>query len=390
MMNTVEIFNSFRDVHKQLSALKPTQNETVSGNITMTAENLSVLKRAVLADIQSGAVYYDKNHPDLAEYGEHLVELGADVNLELTIPKHVYQSWDWLLSKQDNRLVIPQHFMIIDEDYRIYSDDEDHPLVNSYRKVIELITHLKNVVDHENNPASLVYLCHSKLTVDIVYGKQALENLNASNFEMFTETMQEPEHGNQKKYILQEILFNMLLQVIQRDRFESLLIRLQEFLIQFEHGYRLFVTSFSFDNVRREYEEKYREYNGKLNASISDVATKALATPITMLFSISNISATSTAVSNYAIAVSSILVSTFIIFLVRSNSDNLSAIEDEYTNLFNRLASELIGNNATAVTALRDKLNKRVSISHSLHKLTMTSAIASSIFVVGYLFWLTW
>lgn len=389
MMTTVEILESFRDVHKLLSALKPSQNETVSGNITMTAGSLSVLKRAVLADIQSGTVYYEKNHPDLTEYGERLVALGASVNLELTIPRHVYQSWDALLSKQDNRLAIPQYFMIIDEDYCIYSDSDDHRLVSAYRKVIELIDYLKDTADHENNPASLVYLCRSKLNIEIVYGQQALAALNTSSFGMFTGTMQDNTHTTQKRYLLQETLFNMLVQVETNARFESLLHRLQEFFIQFEHSYRLFVTGFSFDDVRREYEEKYREYNGKLNTSINDVATKALATPITMLFSISNISATSTAASNYAIAVSSMLVSVFIIYLVISNEDSLSAIQDEYSSLFNRLASELIGDNSITVKELKDKLDKRVSASQNLHKLTMVSAIASSVFIVGYLIWLT-
>lgn len=392
MMNTVEIFESFRDVHKLLSKLEHSQNETVSGNITMTEEALSVLKRAVLADIQSGSVYYDKRHPDLESYGELLVKQGAEVTLELTIPRHVYQSWDELLSKQHNRLVMPTNFMIIEDNYYIYSNDDDCPLIRSYKKTLDLIGYLKSVADHENSEISFVYLSRSKLTIDIVYGKQALEYLNVSNFEILTEIMQEPEHSNQKKYILQDILFNMLLQVPQRDRFESLLNRLQDFLIQFEHGYRLFVTSFSFDNVRREYEEKYREYNGKLNTSINDVATKSLATPVSMLFSISNISATSTAASNYAIAVSSVLVSTFIIFLVRSNADSLVAIIDEYTKLFDRLALELIGNASIEndVTELKAKLNKRVTVSQNLNILTMASAIASSVFVVGYMFWLTW
>ncbi len=363
----------------------------------MTAENFSLLNRANNFDlIPAGTVYFNKDHLDITEYGEQLVKLVATVNLSLSNPKHVYLTWDELLSNHDNRLAIPAHFMVINDGYCIYSRDDDHPLINAYRDVVKLIDYLKVTADHENSATSLVYLGRGKLTIDIIYDKQVLDCLNSTNFGMFTDTMQEPEHTTQKKYIFQEVLFNMLLQVIQKERFGSLLNRLQEFLIQFEHGYRLFVTSFSFDNVRREYEEKYREYNGKLNTSINDVATKALATPITLLFSVSNINVNSTAISNYAIAISSLLVSTFMLFLLRSNADNLQAIKEEYTSLFQRLISEFTSNtsndagNKSEVEKLKIKLDKRVSASQDLHKITMVSAIASSAFVIGYLFWLTW
>lgn len=397
MFVTVEALEIYRDIHRQIIESNPSRNDTMSVVISMTAENLSLLIRANDFDLIPGnSVLFEKDQLPITEYGEKLVKLGAKVSLTLSNPTNVYQTWDELLSNQDNRLAVPAHFMVINDGYCIYSHDDNHTLINAYRVIVKLIDYLKFAADHENSATSLVYLGRGKLTVDIIYDKSALDSLNSTNFGLFIDTMQEPEHTTQKKYIFQEVLFNMLLQVIQKERFESLLKRLQEFLIQFEHGYRLFVTSFSFDNVRREYEEKYREYNGKLNTSINEVATKALATPITLLFSISNISVTSTAISNYAIAISSILVSTFMLFLLRSNADNLQAIKEEYTNLFQRLALELATNkgdelgNKNDVEKLKFKLDKRVSASQNLHKITMVSAIASSAFVICYLFWLAW
>ncbi|WP_429153876.1 hypothetical protein [Aeromonas veronii] len=388
-------FETFEILCRTLEFQNPANNGSISGSITITNENLDILDHAdSLGLIQSGCVQFKTASLELSKDGKRLADRNSTVNLTLTIPKHAYQNWDELLSNQSNRLAIPNRFMIIEDNFCIFSHNDDHQLVNAYRDIVKLIDCLKSAADHENNATSFVYLSRSKLTIDIKYIKKDLENYNVSGFKLFTETMQSEDHATQKKYILQDTLFNMLLQIDAKDRFEVLLRRLQDFLIQFEHGYRLFITSFSFDNVRREYEEKYREYNGKLNTSINEVATKALATPITMLFSISNINSTSTAVSNYAIAIASILVSTFMIFLVRSNADNLQAIKDEYSNLFKRLASELASDsnsvNINNVEELKNKLDKRVTASQDLHMITMVSAIASSVFVIAYLFWLTW
>lgn len=387
----------FGELHNLLNDVTTSENCYVSGSLIVTETTLPILLRATDVDlVMSGCVVFRTDSLSIRDYGKRLAERCATVNLSLVVPKHAYQDWDDLFSNQDNRLEIPDCFMIINDRYCIYSHDDNHPFVNSYRTIVNLIGYLKDVADHENSETSLVYLGHSKLTIDIIYNKKTLENLNSFGFDVFTETMHHQEHAKQKKYILKEVLFNMLLQIAERERFNSLLDRLQEFLMHCEHGYRLFVTSFSFDNVRREYEEKYRDYNSKLNSSINDVATKALATPVTLLFSISNISATSTAVSNYSIAVSSILVSTLMLFLVKSNSDNLQAIEDEYTSIFKRLALELVTDvngetrNKCDVEKLKDKLDNRVATSQNLNKITIISTIASSLFVIGYLLWLTW
>ncbi|WP_148612174.1 hypothetical protein [Aeromonas sobria] len=396
MASTVEILNCFGEIHKKLDNLNFSENNTASGNLLMTADVLSLLNRAIKADlIPSQTVYFNKNHIDISEYGERLVLQNAYVEIIVSVPPHTYRAWDEFLGKESNRIMVPKHFLIIEDDYSIYSAHSKNKLITSYKTVIELIGFLRDAADHENNVSSFVYLGNSKLTIDISYDKKGLEAMNTSGFEVFTETMLDKEHARQKKYILQEVLFNMLLQTPESDRFTSLLRRLQDFVMQCEHGYRLFVTSFSFDSVRREYEEKYREYNFKLNSSISDVATKSLATPITMLFSISNISSSSTSVGNFAVAVSSMLVSIFIIFLVRSNADTLDAIKNEYTVIFDRLLCELVaGSDINAgrksdVELLKNKLDSRVSTSENLNKLTVISAIASSIFVVIYLLWIS-
>ncbi|MGL5451905.1 MAG: hypothetical protein ACRDBT_05780 [Aeromonas sp.] len=363
----------------------------------MTPEVLSLLNRAIAADlIPSQTVHFNnKDHLDISEYGDRLVSSRANVEVLISMPTHSYRSWDELLKKERNRIVMPSHFLIIEDDCTIYSPNSDYELIKSYAAVTSLINFLKSAADHESYESSFVYLGSSKLTIDIIYNKESLESVNVLGFELFTETMLDNEHARQKKYILQDVLFNMLLQVNKPDRFDSLLSRLQDFVIQFEHGYRLFVTSFSFNSVRREYEDKYREYNTKLNSSISDVATKALATPITMLFAVSNITPASTAIGNYAVVVSSMLVSIFIAFLVKSNADSLNVIKVEYTDLFARLSSELMSGNVmnangrSDIDTLKDNLDARSAVSHNINKLTLMSAVASSIFVILYLIWVS-
>lgn len=397
MSTAIDKLVAFRDMCLLLKGqeLIPTANGHISCVVTITHENIaSILNADSLGIILSGCVQFKNDSLELSRYGQKLADSKAKVNLSLSMPKNAYQSWSALLSVKKNRLAIPDFFMIIDENFKIFSTRDDHPLVNSYRNIIVLIEQLKNIADHENGPGSLIFLGRSKLTIDINYNKNALETLNAAGLERLTEIMRSEEHITQKKLILQETLFNMLLQVNPNSRFEILLQRLQDLFIQFEHSYRFFITSFSFEEVRKEYEEKYREYNSKLNSSINDVATKALATPITMLFSISNITTSSTIISNYAIAISAILVSTFIIFLVQSNINNLSVIKDEYKNLFERLSSHLtIGDAITTgieneIKGIIQRLDKRVIISENLNKITISSAIMSVIFIISYLFWI--
>ncbi|HGA9114021.1 TPA: hypothetical protein ACITTR_004617, partial [Salmonella enterica subsp. enterica serovar Saintpaul] len=69
------------------------------------------------------------------------------------------------------------------------------------------------------------------------------------------------------------------------DSFRKLLAEFTLFSLVFEENYRAFSVGFSFDKIRKEYSERFRDYLSKLNGIMYDTLTRALSIPISSLIS---------------------------------------------------------------------------------------------------------
>ena len=132
----------------------------------------------------------------------------------------------------------------------------------------------------------------------------------------------------------------MLSGIQKNARLTYLLTNFGEFSKRLSENYHLFVSEFSFDEVRKEYEESKREYLTKLNDIFSSVQTKMLGIPVSLAVASIKISPIIDANSFWSnlLLFTAVWVYSYMMFsLIKNQTHTLSSVRDEYQSQMNRL-----------------------------------------------------
>lgn len=245
-------------------------------------------------------------------------------------------------------------------------DTKDRELVFLYRKKIRLIA------SYSTNILSCEF--------------DGLEKFNRSLGEL-----DEDSHKDAKKHLLQNTLVNMLNFVDEKDRFEFLLKNFTKFSIKFDDAYNAYVVGFSFDDLRKEYEERYREYMVKINDLISTSLIRSLMVPgalyltATRTQSIYSSKSLTNALEftlvNMGIGVASTLVCMIFWFILCNEKKSITSIELEFTSLMERLENKSPEALET-IKEFRDNIKDRLALAKSAINLLCVGNIIAGILSV--------
>ena len=146
--------------------------------------------------------------------------------------------------------------------------------------------------------------------------------------------------------LVRESLFNLLSDLDTKVRLSHLVTHFNAFTSKLLVSYERYVRNYSFDKIRKEYREKATEYTDRINKVFDDVSTKTFSIPLGVWFATSQTKAT-TAIDSLQFVknVSYTMMVAFLVVAVCLNLlgqfSTLSAMVKEYTDLFERLSSEL-------------------------------------------------
>lgn len=153
----------------------------------------------------------------------------------------------------------------------------------SYFQVRKIWNILSSCADGANG-RELVYLYKNKIDVSFLYTYEDL-SFEFDGLAKLESIFADPLHKEEKKQILQNVLFSFLWRERKDSRFPKLLRDFTVFATMFHESYLAFTVGFNFDKVRKEYQEKFRDYLSKLNAVLHDVLTRSLAIPVSGIIS---------------------------------------------------------------------------------------------------------
>ncbi|EFK2938006.1 hypothetical protein A8530_003602, partial [Escherichia coli] len=142
-------------------------------------------------------------------------------------------------------------------------------------------------------------------------------------------------------------------------RFRTILKRFSTFVERFEENYHAFAVGFSFEKIRKEYEEKFRDYLSKINSVLSESLTRSLAIPASTVLTFTAIkSGSEGAVHDILLNSGTFFVSLFVLFTtfftVKFQLNFLKITKDEFLGLFSRFESEL---DSVNLSEARDKFD---------------------------------
>ncbi|EOC0308580.1 hypothetical protein ACI0ZB_001974, partial [Cronobacter sakazakii] len=129
-------------------------------------------------------------------------------------------------------------------------------------------------------------------------------------------------------------------------RFRTILKRFSIFVERFEENYHAFAVGFSFEKIRKEYEEKFRDYLSKINTVLTESLTRSLAIPASTVLTFTAIKNNpDSIVQDILLNSGTFFVALFVLFTtyftVKFQLSFLNITRDEFLGLLNRFEAEL-------------------------------------------------
>ncbi|MGL4354052.1 MAG: hypothetical protein ACRCTP_09090 [Aeromonas popoffii] len=297
----------------------------------------------------------------------------------------ICSSWNELI-KYTDYLLQPVKAVYFSDDKEILTADCGDQKFTAYLNVSK-VCNLVRDVSHTSKGNTYTILCGQALDISILIDESTLDN--EINVDFLDELLGKDQHKEAMNSLVREALYNLLSDLDCKSRLSHLVRHFNAFMSKLLVSYEQYVRNYSFDKVRKEYREKSTEYIGKINKVFDDVATKTFSIPLGVWFATSNMEATTSIESlqflknvSYCFMVAFLVLVLVLVVLVNllGQFSTLSATVDEYTDLFERLESELETSQKTELSNLKQKLDARNVV--VFIKLVVT--IAFAIVLLGF------
>ncbi|AUL98249.1 TPA: hypothetical protein I7147_01700 [Vibrio vulnificus] len=231
------------------------------------------------------------------------------------------------------------------------TDDECNPSgeIKHYLEIAEIWKILKGCCDHTISVTEITFLYRKKLTLKSIYNPDVLKQ-EFDGLDRFTRILKDLDndaHKDGKAHILQNSLVGLLGHIPEKERFEFLLLNFTKFTSRFDDAYHAYVVGFSFDDLRKEHEERYREYMVKINDIVSSSLIKALMIPGALYLTATRTQSIQTSktiahgleatIVNVGIGVAAIAICMIYWWILNNENSSLTSIKLEYSSLMGRL-----------------------------------------------------
>ncbi|WP_069448141.1 hypothetical protein [Vibrio scophthalmi] len=262
---------------------------------------------------------------------------------------HVYFNWEQFFSYSKNQSFVPESFYLIDDKSLFIGDIENlSGDLKHYINTVSLIDMLRDVADHiETIDGSVipnvVMLHKNRLEIPCQYQLKDIQS-GLDGITHICKWINDKAHNDQKISIFKTALYDFLKSVKKGKRFEYLLTHFGEFSSQVTENYELYVSEFSFDDVRLEYQEKKRDYILKINDTFGSIQTKALGIPVSIAFIAMRLSTARTteydSSTDTLLFVAACIYGLMMWLLIQNQKHSLKSIESEYKGQIIRLKKE--------------------------------------------------
>ena len=271
----------------------------------------------------------------------------------------------------------PKKFIIIENNGdSIFVDREKKGFkpegkLKHYLEISELWETLKENAE-DFTAKGLTFLHRKKMKLIPQYDVELLsqEYDGFSRYQRILGHLSDESHKDAKPHILQNSLISLLYNIPEQKRFEYLLQNFSCFSIKFDDAYYAYVVGFSFDDLRKEYEERYREYMVKINDLISSSLTKSLMIPGVLYLTATRTQSIQTSkgllngieslIVNVGIGSAAIIVFMIYWCILCNEKRSLKSIEDEFKSLMGRL-EEKSPHAVSKIKVFKDNIFDRLS-----------------------------
>jgi hypothetical protein len=242
----------------------------------------------------------------------------------------------------------------------------------------------------------LTFLYKGKLYLSGEYTASCLENGFDGLTKFLSLLQKDKAHEVEKGHILQNTLHSFLYYAETESKFAYLLNNFSSFSLRFDEAYQAYSVGFSFDKLREEYEERYRDYMIKVNDLVSASLAKSLMMPAAIFLTSTRTQAIATSkggvtaneivAANVGVGLVALIVSVVFLMMMISELQSVKSIKTEYDSLMGRLEKKSC-EAFCAISVFRENLNNKLIYANrvllSLIFISVAHAIISLLWVAS-------
>lgn len=215
---------------------------------------------------------------------------------------------------------------------------------NAYLATSKVYSLLSAVSDTKISDTEHVYIFGHALTLNFSVSEASLAHTIDTS--VLEELLSKDIHNEAKTSLVKEALVRFLKNINEKERFNYLISHFNGFSTELLVSYEQFLKNYTFDKVRKEYQEKKTDYVARINKVFDDIATKTLAVPAGLWFAMNQIGTASPGNLQEAKNIATVLITGLLVCLVLFNIlgqfSVLKAIKKEYISLFERISREYL------------------------------------------------
>lgn len=341
----IDKFQFYQKIKTSLDGLDLRSSNDRVGSLILDAENISLLKSLASSALVDSHINNPNNFVDSVEIerlGEEHYGKTYEITLKGSLIKNRYflgESWDEFLSHSSYLLNPPDAIYLNDKDVII---GEVHTNANfeNFKSISSLVQIVERVKDYSDSTHwGMIY--GNKIKIDKAIDKSILDR--TINTEPINRILLEDSHTEAKENLLKKTIVKFVSDCDEKKRLEFLVENFERFVSEFLLNFETYVSNYSFDKVRSEYEEKRTEYIAKVNNVFQDISTKLIIMPAPLWLAITQVNSNGDSLINYkkfGIAAITILVAIYLAATLYGQYKLLESVKKEYTALFLRLKSE--------------------------------------------------
>ncbi len=253
-------------------------------------------------ELQSGK-FYCRNDEDCKkinlilkntdDYGISLnegnIEIDNTITLDISLPSSklgcLFKNIEQLIRNPNNRCIEPINYYVIDISF--YSEDLPDELpheIKKYKSIISFLDLLKSCAAYfDKTSCELIFLNSSILKIPVMYFKEDIDQVSEKSIENIKSYFLDEIHLDQKKEILSVSIYSLCDKIDKNVMFSHLLHNIDDLKLEYEKGYKIFTSGFSYRKIVDELRSKKIEAIGKIHKTFSDIQNQILAIPIATL-----------------------------------------------------------------------------------------------------------
>jgi hypothetical protein len=250
------------------------------GRGTLTAATEGILN--TVREIDAGdAAASDLNFYPTGDVGQ--IAIGDKIEVHVGVPKLsigvLARNLDELLSAPRGLVEFPRRFYVVDG--RLSDRDTSPPPLRSYHAIVSLVQLLAEAAAFlDRDEQKLFYFKDGKIEVPVRYTAATLQTVDTAAIERLIYRFEDQLHRAQKLTILSDTIATLTRSQSETTRFDHLIRNVDHLLTSLDDGYRLFVSSFSYDKIRTDIENANLDFLTRIHKTFVDIQGQLLGIPI--------------------------------------------------------------------------------------------------------------